>query len=274
MSVVIVTGTERSVAVAPASVYVDPNSTVAGLSPVTVITGGVVSTTLTVLISCTAWSPLLSVALYIIEYVSITSAFTVPDLVTVISFPLLSVAVAPASVYVDPNSTVAGLLPFIIMTGLISDPGNSTSFDSLTIVVATLSVSSVESESSSTKSSSSACEITWTWTWFTWLELVTLLSLNTSAIIVEILESVVESIVAVSVLFTISFVAVVSVTRSLFEVELAIRSPNPLNKSASLFDSSDNREAVSIIVATWTLALCTANALATTSALLLSKLLI
>ena len=40
---------ETSVAVAPASVYAVPNSTVAGLSPVIVITGAVVSTTLTVL---------------------------------------------------------------------------------------------------------------------------------------------------------------------------------------------------------------------------------
>ena len=40
-----VTAPEASVAVAPASVYVDPRSTVAGLSPVTVITGAVVSTT-------------------------------------------------------------------------------------------------------------------------------------------------------------------------------------------------------------------------------------
>ena len=35
---------DRSVAVAPVSVYVAPNSTVAGLSPVTVITGAVSST--------------------------------------------------------------------------------------------------------------------------------------------------------------------------------------------------------------------------------------
>ena len=41
----------RSVAVAPASVYVEPNSTEAGLSPVTVRTGAVVSTTLTVLVA-------------------------------------------------------------------------------------------------------------------------------------------------------------------------------------------------------------------------------
>ena len=46
-----VTVPERSVAVAPASVYVAPNSTVAGLSPVTVTTGAVVSTTLTVLVA-------------------------------------------------------------------------------------------------------------------------------------------------------------------------------------------------------------------------------
>ena len=42
---------EASVAVAPASVYAVPSSTVAGLSPVTVMTGAVVSTTLTVLVA-------------------------------------------------------------------------------------------------------------------------------------------------------------------------------------------------------------------------------
>ena len=46
-----VTVPEASLAVAPASVYVSPNSTVAGLSPVTVITGAVVSTTFTVLVA-------------------------------------------------------------------------------------------------------------------------------------------------------------------------------------------------------------------------------
>ena len=43
------TSPDASVAVAPASVYSSPSSTVAGLSPVTVTTGAVVSTTLTVL---------------------------------------------------------------------------------------------------------------------------------------------------------------------------------------------------------------------------------
>ncbi len=46
-----VTSPERSVAVAPASLYVDPNSTVTEVSPVTVTTGAVVSTTVTVLVS-------------------------------------------------------------------------------------------------------------------------------------------------------------------------------------------------------------------------------
>ena len=46
-----VTSPEASVAVAPASVYEVPNSTVAGLSPKTVIVGAVVSTTLTVLVA-------------------------------------------------------------------------------------------------------------------------------------------------------------------------------------------------------------------------------
>ena len=38
-------------AVAPASLYVDPNSTVTEVSPVTVTTGAVVSTTVTVLVT-------------------------------------------------------------------------------------------------------------------------------------------------------------------------------------------------------------------------------
>ena len=42
---------DKSVAVAPASVYVSPSSVVAGLSPVTVTSGAVVSTTLTVLVA-------------------------------------------------------------------------------------------------------------------------------------------------------------------------------------------------------------------------------
>ena len=42
---------EASVAVAPASEYVEPSSTVAGLSPITVTTGAVVSTTSTVLVA-------------------------------------------------------------------------------------------------------------------------------------------------------------------------------------------------------------------------------
>ena len=46
-----VTVPEASVAVAPASVYAVPSSAVAGLSPVTVTTGAVVSTTLTVLVA-------------------------------------------------------------------------------------------------------------------------------------------------------------------------------------------------------------------------------
>ena len=46
-----VTSPERSVAVAPASLYVDPNSTVTEVSPVTVTTGAVVSTTVTVLVA-------------------------------------------------------------------------------------------------------------------------------------------------------------------------------------------------------------------------------
>ena len=48
--VVTATVPDRSEAVAPASVYASPNSAVAGLSPNKVITGAVVSTTLTTLV--------------------------------------------------------------------------------------------------------------------------------------------------------------------------------------------------------------------------------
>ena len=48
--VVTVTSPDASVAVAPASAYVAPNSVLTEASPVNVITGGVVSTTLTVLV--------------------------------------------------------------------------------------------------------------------------------------------------------------------------------------------------------------------------------
>ena len=46
-----VTAPEASVAVAPSSVYVVPNWIDTGLSPVTVITGAVVSSTITVLVA-------------------------------------------------------------------------------------------------------------------------------------------------------------------------------------------------------------------------------
>ena len=58
------TSPERSVAVAPASVYEEPSSTVAGLSPAIVITGAVVSTTLTVLVAVAVF-PSRSVAEYV-----------------------------------------------------------------------------------------------------------------------------------------------------------------------------------------------------------------
>ena len=55
-------------AVAPASVYVDPFSTVAGLCPFIVISGAVVSTTLTVLVAVPVF--LLHLLLYMLWYMS------------------------------------------------------------------------------------------------------------------------------------------------------------------------------------------------------------
>ena len=52
-----------STALAPASVYVDPTSIVTGLSPSKVITGGISSTTLTVLVTSLAAFPSESVTL-------------------------------------------------------------------------------------------------------------------------------------------------------------------------------------------------------------------
>ena len=63
-SVEVTVTVSKSVAVAPASTYASPSSTVAGLSPVIVITGAVVSTTLTVLVAV-AQLPEASVAVYV-----------------------------------------------------------------------------------------------------------------------------------------------------------------------------------------------------------------
>ena len=101
-------------AVAPASVYVDPFSMVAGLFPFIVISGAVVSTTFIVLVAVPVFFSV-SVAVYVIVYVPTLVVSTVPVDVTV-SPPS---AVAPASVYVDPFSTVAGLFPFSVITGAV-----------------------------------------------------------------------------------------------------------------------------------------------------------
>ena len=108
-----VTVPEASAAVAPASVYVVPSSTVAGLVPVTVTTGSIVSTTFTVLVAVPVL-PEASEALYVIVYVPTVEVSTVPLDVTV-----PSVVVAPASVYVVPSSTLAGLVPVTVTTGSI-----------------------------------------------------------------------------------------------------------------------------------------------------------
>ena len=107
---------DASVAVAPASVYVAPNSTVAGLSPVTVTTGAVVSTTLTVLVAVAVF-PSKSVAIYVIVYIPTELMFTVPEVETGVDPWNASYALAPASEYVVPSSIVTELLPFIVITG-------------------------------------------------------------------------------------------------------------------------------------------------------------
>ena len=109
-----VTVPEASVAVAPASVYEDPSSTVAGLLPVTVTTGAVVSWTTTVLVAVPTL-PHESVAEYEIVYVPTELVSTEPDEETVSPVS----AVAPASEYDVPSSTNAGLAPLTVITGAV-----------------------------------------------------------------------------------------------------------------------------------------------------------
>ena len=115
-----VTEPERSVAVAPASVYEAPSSTLSGLAPVTVTTGLVVSTTLTVL-EAVPVLPELSVAVYVIVYEPTWPVFTEPDALTVSPVS----ALAPGSVNVPPNSTVIEAFPVRVMTGGVLSSSSS-----------------------------------------------------------------------------------------------------------------------------------------------------
>ena len=114
--VVTVISPETSVAVAPASEYVPPNSTVIEALPTRVITGAVVSTTSTVLI-LEAVLPEISVAVYVTVYVPTAEVSTLDVVVTVTTPSFASAAVAPASVYTSPSSTVTVVDPFIEITG-------------------------------------------------------------------------------------------------------------------------------------------------------------
>ena len=102
-----------------------------------VITGAVVSTTLTVLVAV-AVLPLASVAVYVIVYVPTVSVSTEPDEDTV-SPPS---EVAPASVYVEPSSTVAGLSPSIVMIGKIVSGGVTVSSEILSATITPANMSS------------------------------------------------------------------------------------------------------------------------------------
>ena len=79
---VIVAVPEASSAVALESTYVSPSSRVAGLSPKTVIVGGVVSTTFTVLVAVPTL-PEASVAVYVNVYEPTVLVSTLPDTTTV-----------------------------------------------------------------------------------------------------------------------------------------------------------------------------------------------
>ena len=117
---VTVTVPPRSEPVAPASVYEAPNSTVAGLSPVTDMTGAVVSTTFTVLVVVPIF-PQSSIAVYVSVYVP--TALVLTDPLTETSSPVS--AVAPASKYTSPSSTTVGLLPFKVITGGVESLSSS-----------------------------------------------------------------------------------------------------------------------------------------------------
>ena len=80
------------------------------------ITGAVVSTTLTVLVAVAVF-PSRSVAVYVTVYEPTAVVSTFPEAITFVDPWNASIAVAPASEYVEPNSTVAGLSPLIVITG-------------------------------------------------------------------------------------------------------------------------------------------------------------
>jgi hypothetical protein len=82
------------------------------------MTGGVVSTTLTIRVAVCVF-PEGSVAVYVIVYAPGTFTFTLPDGVTATVPAQESFAVAPASEYDVWHSTVAGFGPLIVMTGFV-----------------------------------------------------------------------------------------------------------------------------------------------------------
>ena len=105
-----------SLAVAPYSIYSLNTSNVKGLSPLIVITGGVVSTILTCLVTLVILSPA-SIAVYIILYSPIW--FIQTSLVdSTLTTPLYkSNALAPGSINSLNTSNVKGLSPLIVITG-------------------------------------------------------------------------------------------------------------------------------------------------------------
>jgi len=81
-----------------------------------VITGAVVSTTFTVLVTGVASFPDASLAVYVMVYVPTVLVSTDPDESTV-AVPEASDTVAPASEYNDPSSTVTVASPVSVITG-------------------------------------------------------------------------------------------------------------------------------------------------------------
>ena len=98
------------------------------------MTGFVVSTTFTVLVTSSAVFPFASVTLQVTVYVPnivVSTEFTV-TILSVIFPSQLSLAVAPASVQVLPTSTVTSASPVNVMTGFVV----STTFTVLTNSIA------------------------------------------------------------------------------------------------------------------------------------------
>ena len=139
-----------SVQVAPASAYVVPVFTLAGLSPVIAITGFVVSgvgetggggsETVTVLLAV-ALFPVVSVQVYVTVYAPTVFVSTLEASESAAKVPsILSIQVAPSSVYAVPLKTVTASSPVSAIVGAVVSCGvGEASVDIIFTVVALFS---------------------------------------------------------------------------------------------------------------------------------------